>query len=162
MPHLNKALLNRSCQHVHKPKALLTDIGTEELAHMEMIAAMVYKLVDGATPKDYEEAGWGGQYAQHNHGLFWTDANGVPWCASYIACLGDPIADLTEDMAAEQKARVTYEHLIQLTDDPCVKDTLRFLWQREVVHFQRFGEMLNTVQEHMSKSNMWCGCEMKE
>jgi len=143
-------------------KALLTDIGTEELAHMEMIAALVYKLVDGASPKDFEAAGWGGQYAQHNHGLFWTDANGVPWCASYIACLGDPIADLTENMAAEQKARVTYEHLIHLTDDPCVKDTLRFLWEREVVHFQRFGEMLNTVQEHMSKSNLWCGCEMKE
>ena len=98
--------------------------------------------------------GWGGQYAQHNHGLFWTDANGVPWCASYIACLGDPIADLTEDMAAEQKARVTYEHLIHLTDDPCVKDTLRFLWERERVHFQRFGEMLNTVQEHMGRKNM--------
>ena len=143
-------------------KALLTDIGTEELAHMEMIAAMVYKLIDGATPKDYEEAGWAGQYTQHNHGLFWTDANGVPWCASYIACLGDPIADLTENMAAEQKARVTYEHLIHQTDDPCVKDTLRFLWQREVVHFQRFGEMLNTVQEHMSKTNLWCGCDRKE
>lgn len=143
-------------------KALLTDIGTEELAHVEMIAAMVYKLVEGATPKDYEDAGWGGQYAQHNHGLFWTDANGVPWSAKYIACLGDPITDLTEDMAAEQKARSTYEHLIHLTDDPCIKDTLRFLWQREVVHFQRFGEMLNTVQEHMSKTNMWCGCGMKE
>ncbi len=85
----------------------MTDIGTEELAHMEMIAAMVYKLVEGASPKDYEEAGWTSQYTQHNHGLFWTDANGVPWCASYIACLGDPIADLTENMVAEQKARVT-------------------------------------------------------
>jgi len=122
---------------------------------MEMIAAMVYKLVEGASAK----AGRAGQYAQRNHGLFWTDANGVPWCA---ACLGDPIADLTEDMAAEQKARVTYEHLIHLTDDPCVKDTLRFLWEREVVHFQRFGEMLNVVQEHMGKKNMWCGCEVEE
>ena len=132
------------------------------MAHMEMIAALVYKLVDGASAKDYEEAGWASQYAQHRNGLFWTDANGVPWCAAYIACLGDPIADLTEDMAAEQKARVTYENLIHLTDDPLAKDTLRFLWQREVVHFQRFGEMLNTVQEHMGKGNMWCGCEMKE
>ena len=145
-----------------KAKALLTDIGTEELAHMEMIAALVYKLVDGADPKEMEAVGWGGQYAQHNHGLFWTDANGVPWSAKYIACLGDPITDLTEDMAAEQKARTTYEHLIALTDDPCVKDMLRFLWQREVVHFQRFGEMLNTVQEHMSKKNVWCGCERGE
>lgn len=143
-------------------KALLTDIGTEELAHMEMIAALVYKLVDGADPKDMEAAGWGGQYAQHNHGLFWTDANGVPWSAKYIACLGDPITDLTEDMAAEQKARTTYEHLIELTDDPCVKDMLRFLWEREVVHFQRFGECLNDVQEHMGKKNMWCGCRVEK
>lgn len=139
-----------------------TSFGTEEMAHMEMIAALVYKLTQGATPEDYKAAGWGGQWAQHDHGLFWTDANGVPWSAKYIACLGDPIADLTEDMAAEQKARATYEHLIAATDDPCVKDTLRFLWQREVVHFQRFGEMLNTIQEHMEKKNMWCGCDREE
>lgn len=132
-------------------KALLTDIGTEELAHMEMIASLVHKLTECAGPEEFQAAGWGGQWAQHDHGLFWTDANGVPWSAKYIACLGDPIADLTEDMAAEQKARVTYEHLIQLTDDPLVKDTLRFLWQREVVHFQRFGEMLNEVQAYLCK-----------
>ncbi len=71
---------------------------------MEMITALVYKLIDGASPKDYEEAGWAGQYAQHNYGMFWTDANGMPWSATYIACPGEPIADLTEDMAAEQKA----------------------------------------------------------
>lgn len=138
-----------------KAKALLTDIGTEELAHMEMIAALVYKLVQGADCKDYEAAGWGGQYVQHDNGLFWTDANGVPWTAKYIACLGDPITDLTEDMAAEQKARTTYEHLISCTDDPCVKSMLRFLWEREVVHFQRFGEMLNDVNEYMTKCNVW-------
>jgi spore coat protein JC len=144
-------------------KGLLTDIGTEELAHMEMIAGLVYKLTAGADPADYEAAGWGGQYAQHDHGLFWTDANGIPWCASYIACLGDPIADLAEDMAAEQKARVTYEHLIALTDDPCVKDTLRFLWEREVIHYQRFGECLNTVQDYMaSGKHSWCGCGREE
>jgi len=142
-------------------KALLTDIGTEELAHMEMIATLVYKLTEGADPKDFAEAGWEGQWAQHDHGLFWTDANGVPWSAKYIACLGDPITDLVEDMAAEQKARTTYEHLIQLTDDPLAKDSLRFLWEREVVHFQRFGEMLDTVQEYMGKNNMWKGYEMK-
>ncbi|WP_215829241.1 manganese catalase family protein [Pelorhabdus rhamnosifermentans] len=150
-------------QYNHIAKAVLTDIGTEELAHMEMIAGLVYKLTDGADPKDYDEAGWGGQYAQHNHGIFWTDANGVPWCASYIACLGDPLADLTEDMAAEQKARVTYEHLIALTDDEKVKDTLRFLWEREVVHYQRFGETLNTVQDYMaSGKHIWCGVSREE
>lgn len=144
-------------------KALLTDIGTEELAHMEMIAALVYKLVDGATCEDFKAAGWEGQFVQHGHGLFWTDANGVPWSAKYIACLGDPIADLTENMAAEQKARVTYEHLIACTCDPCVKDTLRFLWQREVVHFQRFGEALNEVQDWMNKcKHVWPGHKGEE
>lgn len=139
-------------------KALLTDIGTEELAHMEMIAALVYKLTEGACPADYQAAGWGGHYAQHDHSLFWTDANGIPWSAKYVGALGDPIADLVEDMAAEQKARATYEHLIQMTCDPCVKDMLRFLWEREVVHFQRFGEMLNTVQDWQAKKqHLWCG-----
>ncbi len=149
-------------QYVSNPKALLTDIGTEELAHMEMIAAMVYKLTEGACPEDYEKAGWGGQYAQHDHSLFWVDANGVPWAAKYIAALGDPITDLTENMAAEQKARATYEHLIAMTCDPLIKDTLRWLWEREVVHFQRFGEALNDVQQHMcDKQHMWKGHDMK-
>jgi len=144
-------------------KAVLTDIGTEEMAHMEMIAALVYKLVDGAGPEDFKAAGWEGQWAQHGCGLFWTDANGVPWSAKYIACLGDPIADLTENMAAEQKARVTYEHLIAATCDPLAKATLRFLWQREVVHFQRFGETLNDVQEWMCNSkHMWHGYRPEE
>lgn len=143
-------------------RATLTDIGTEELAHMEMIAALVYKLTEGATCKDYKAAGWEGQFVQHDGGLFWADANGVPWSAKYIACLGDPITDLTENMAAEQKARATYEHLIACTDDPCVKDTLRFLWQREVVHFQRFGEALNVVQDWMCQSkHIWTGHEIK-
>ena len=151
-------------QYVHNAKALLTDVGTEELAHMEMIAALVYKLTEGASCEDFKAAGWEGQFVQHDHGLFWTDANGVPWSAKYIACLGDPITDLTEDMAAEQKARTTYEHLIACTDDPCVKDTLRFLWEREVVHFQRFGEVLNEVQEWMCRNkHLWtwhnCGCK---
>jgi spore coat protein JC len=144
-------------------KSVLTDIGTEELAHMEMIAALVHKLTDGAPPEAFIEAGWEGQWVQHDHGLFWTDVNGVPWSAKYIACLGDPITDMMENMAAEQKARTTYEHLIAAMDDPCVIDTLRFLWEREVVHFQRFGEALNTIQEWMSKSkHAWCGCDMKK
>lgn len=144
-----------------KAKALLTDIGTEELAHMEMIATLVYKLTEGADPCDFQKAGWPGQYTQHDHGLFWTDANGVPWTAKYIACLGDPITDLTEDMAAEQKARTTYEHLIEQTCDPLVKDSLRFLWEREVVHFQRFGEMLNDVQGFMCEHG-WKGEDVKK
>lgn len=131
-------------------KAVLNDIGTEELAHMEMVATLVYKLTECASPEDFEAAGWGEQYALHDGALFWADPNGVPWTAAYIQAHGDPIADLVEDMAAEQKARATYEHLIKLSDDPLVNDTLRFLWEREVVHFQRFGEALNCVQEYMS------------
>lgn len=146
-----------------KAKALLTDIGTEELAHVEMVAALIYKLVDGANPEDFKAAGWEGQWVQHDNALFWTDANGVPWSAKYIQALGDPITDLMEDMAAEQKARTTYEHLIAATDDPLAKDTLRFLWEREVVHFQRFGEALNEVQEWMTKSkHIWCGCDREK
>lgn len=144
-------------------KALLTDIGTEELAHMEMIAGLVYKLTECADPEDFKAAGWEGQWTQHDHALFWTDANGVPWTAKYIAALGDPITDLVEDMAAEQKARATYEHLIAATNDELAIDTLRFLWQREVVHFQRFGEALNDVQDWMaSGKHVWCGCGRKE
>lgn len=129
-----------------KAKALLTDIGTEEMAHMEMIATLVYKLLDGVPAEVLDREGLGGHYAQHDHALFWQDANGVPWSAKYIQATGDPVADLTENMAAEQKARATYENLIHLTDDPCAKDVLKFLREREVVHFQRFGEILNDVQ----------------
>lgn len=87
--------------------------------------------------------------------MFWSDANGVPWSAKYVACLGDPVADLTEDMAAEQKARATYEHLIHLTDDQGIIDTLRFLREREVVHFQRFGETLDYVQALMNEKKYY-------
>lgn len=147
----------------NKAKAILTDIGTEEMAHQEMIATLVYKLTCGATVKDYEKAGWGGQWAQHGKGLFWTDANGVPWSAVAVSCLGDPVADLTANLAAEQKARATYENLIAATSDPKAKDSLRFLWQREVVHYQRFGEALNDVEEWLSKcKRVWQGTEMEK
>lgn len=143
-------LNQRYSMPTERAKAILTDIGTEELAHMEMIATMVYQLIKNASAQEMEAAGLGGWYSQHDNGLFWTDANGVPWSAKYVACLGDPVADLHEDMAAEQKARATYEHLINLTDDPCLIDGLKFLREREVVHFQRFGEVLDHVQEHMN------------
>jgi spore coat protein JC len=137
-----------------KTKGLLTDIGTEELAHLEIIATMVYRLVKDASVDELKAVDLGGHYAQHDRALFYTDANGVPWTATYIQATGDPVTDLHEDMAAEQKARTTYEHLIHLTDDAGIKDTLRFLRQREVVHFQRFGEALVDVQEHLSKKNI--------
>jgi len=133
-----------------KAKGVLTDIGTEELAHWEIIATMVYKLTKGATPEELRRAGLGGYYAIWDKGIHPSDSNGVPWTAAYINTMGDPIADLHEDMAAEEKARATYENLINLTDDPDLIDVLRFLRQREVVHFQRFGETLNHLQGYMN------------
>ena len=134
-----------------KSMALVTDIGTEELAHVEMIGTMVHQLVENASLKELEEAGLGGNYAEHGRGLFYTDATGNPWTATYIQNKGEIIADLTEDMAAEQKARVTYEWLINLAEDHDIKDILRYLRQREVVHFQRFGEALTDVQDNMKE-----------
>ncbi|MFZ5596449.1 MAG: manganese catalase family protein [Bacillota bacterium] len=136
-----------SYQRANGPKGLLTDIGTEELAHWEIIAAMIYKLTHGVPAEVMRNAGMGDYYAMHDNAVFPVNPDGVPWTAAYIQATGDPVTDLTEDLAAEQKARTTYEHLINLTDDPGVKDTLRFLRQREVNHFQRFGEALDQVNQ---------------
>lgn len=138
-----------------KSKALLTDIGTEELAHVEIIASMIYQLTKDATPEELKAAGLGGHYTQHDHALFPEDANGVPWTAAYIQALGDPVTDLHEDMAAEQKARSTYEHLIHLTDDVDIKEVLKFLWAREIVHYQRFGEALVDVYEYLDSKKIF-------
>ncbi|KAB2952127.1 manganese catalase family protein [Heliorestis acidaminivorans] len=138
-----------------KAKGLLTDIGTEEMAHLEVIATLIYKLTKDVPADKMREAGLGEHYAHHDNALFYTDASGVPWTAAYIQSTGDPITDLHEDMAAEQKARTTYEHLIDLTDDPGVIDALRFLREREVVHFQRFGEALNDVQFRLSHRHVF-------
>lgn len=125
----------------NRGKALLTDIGTEELAHIEMISTMIYQLTKDATLEELKEAGMDSQYAEHAKALYPTDANGVPFSVTYFATTGDPIADLYEDMAAEQKARAVYENLIDLTNDPDVIAPLLWLRQREVVHFNRFKEL---------------------
>lgn len=124
-----------------KGKALLTDIGTEELAHVEIISAMIYQLMKGASLEELREAGLDTHYAEHGKGLYPTDANGVPFTVTYFATTGDPVADIFEDMAAEQKARAVYENLINLTNDQDVIDVLLFLRQREIVHFTRFKEL---------------------
>jgi len=134
-----------------KSKALLTDIGTEELAHVEMIGTMVYQLVENASLEELTAAGLGDRYVDHGKALFYTDASGNPWTATYIQAKGDPIADIHEDLAAEQKARATYEHLINLTDDFDIKEVLKFLREREVVHYQRFGEGLMNLQDCICK-----------
>jgi len=135
-----------------KAKAILNDIGTEELAHLEMVGSLVHQLTDGASAKEMNEAGLGSYYTDHGLGVYPQSAAGMPWNAATIAVKGDPIADLQEDLAAEQKARATYEKLIDLcADDKDVIDVLRFLREREVVHFQRFGEALRGVQEKLAQ-----------
>ncbi|OAT86465.1 manganese catalase family protein [Desulfotomaculum copahuensis] len=143
-------LTQRYTMPTNKAKALLTDIGTEELAHWEIIATMIYQLLKDMTAEQMRREGLGDHFAEHDRAVYPADAAGVPWTAAYIQATGDPVTDLHEDMAAEQKARTTYEHLIRLTDDPGIKDTLRFLREREVVHFQRFGEALDDIQEEMT------------
>lgn len=128
-------------------KALLTDIGTEELGHVEMICAMCYQMCEGATIDEIKAAGLEGNYSEHGLNFFPTDASGVPMSAKSFAVTGDPIADLNEDLAAEAKAKVTYEHLMKLSDDDEVIAILSFLREREIVHYQRFGELLNKYYE---------------
>lgn len=130
-----------------KGKALLTDIGTEELAHIEIISAMIYQLMKDASMEELREAGLDSHYAEHSKALYPTDANGVPFTVTYFATTGDPLADISEDMAAEQKARAVYENLIDLTTDPDVIGPLLWLRQREIVHFNRFKELF----EHYEK-----------
>ena len=141
-------LNQRYSMPTNKTKALLTDLGTEELAHVEMMATMVHQIMENASINEITTAGLDGHYADHGKGIFYTDATGKPWTATYIQCKGDVIADLTENMDAEQKARVTYEWLMNLTDDAEIRKILGFLREREVVHYQRFGEALMDVQDN--------------
>lgn len=125
------------------------------MAHLEIIATLVYKLTKNASVEELKAVDLGGHYADHDKALFYVDATGNPWTAAYIQAKGDPVADLHEDMAAEQKARATYQWLIDLTDDPDLKDTLNFLRVREIVHFQRFGEALDIVQEYQNSKRVF-------
>ena len=124
-------------------KSLLTDIGTEELAHVEIISAMLHQLMDGATIEELKQAGLGEHYAQFGMDLFPSDSFGNPFNMTYIKVAGDYIADIESDMGAEQRARATYEHLMDLTNDPDVLAPLAFLRQREIIHYQRFKELRN-------------------
>lgn len=144
-----------SCQPVNGPKGVLTDIGTEELAHMEIVATLVFKLLEGASIEAIKAADLGAHYADHDRSLYWQNAAGMPWIAAYVSATGDPVADLHENMAAEQKARAVYENLLRLSDDPLVNDTLRFLREREVVHYQRFGETLMHIEEYLKSKKVF-------
>ena len=137
----------------NKGKALLTDIGTEELGHVEMLQTMIYQLTKDATVDELIEAGLGANFAEHGMGIFPTDASGVPFTVTYFATTGDVLADLSEDMAAEQKARAVYENLIDMTNDPDVVGPLLWLRQREIVHYVRFKELFEYYQDEMKKNN---------
>ena len=139
-----------------KAKAILNDIGTEELAHLEMVGTIVHQLTKNATIEQIQEAGLDAYYTDHGVDVYPQSAAGVPFTAAYIAAKGDPIANLQEDLAAEQKARATYEKLIDLCrDNPDVLDPLRYLREREVVHFQRFGEALRGVQDKLAMKKFY-------
>ena len=148
---------------------LLTDIGTEELGHLEIVGALVHQLTRNLSPDQVKEGGFDAYYTDHTLGVYPQAAAGVPFTASAIGVKGDPITDLHEDLAAEQKARTTYENLLRLADDPDVKDVLRFLRQREIVHYQRFAEALEMVKSRMDSRNYYtcnlalpndCACMM--
>ena len=146
-------------QRYHMPipeaSAMLNDIGTEELAHFEMVGSMVHQLMKDAPADEFKESGLGPWYADHERSTWPAIGTGVPFTAAYFASKGDPIADVTEDMAAEQKARATYENLLDLADDPDVIDPLRWLREREIVHFQRFGELLNKLYEEQDRKKCY-------
>ena len=136
-------------------KAVLTDIGTEELAHFEMICAIVHQLARDLTPEQIKESGFGDDYVDHTLALWPQAASGTPFSATTFQSKGDPITDLFEDMAAEQKARTTYDNILRLVKDPDVVEPIKFLRAREVVHFQRFGESLRIVQDNLDSKNFY-------
>lgn len=136
-------------------KGLLTDIGTEELGHLEMIGAIVHQLTRNLNDSQIKDAGFAPYFVDHTVGVYPTAASGSPWNAASMAVKGDPMADLVEDLAAEQKARVTYDNILRLSDDPDVNDVIKFLREREIVHFQRFGEAVQLLREKLNQKNVY-------
>ncbi len=130
-------------------------LGTEELGHLEIVGAIVHQLTRNLTPEEIEQSGFGPYYIDHTVGVWPQAAGGVPFNACEFQSKGDPITDLFEDLAAEQKARVTYDNILRMVKDPEVCDPIRFLRKREIVHFQRFGEVLRNVQDHLNSQNFY-------
>ena len=137
-------------------KGLLTDIGVEELNHLEMVGAIIHQLTRNLKTKDIENTPFAAYFVDHTTGVYPTFASGTPWTAATMQVKGDPITDLTEDMGAEQKARTTYDNILRLSDDPDVNDVIKFLREREVVHFQRFGESMQQLREKLNQKNVYC------
>ncbi len=136
-------------------KGLLTDIGTEELGHLEMIGAVVHQLTRDLTVDEVKKAGFDAYFVDHTSGVYPAAASGFPWSAASMQVKGDVIADLSEDLAAEQKARVTYDNILRLSDDPDVNNVMRYLREREIVHYQRFGEALRLAADKLSEKNYY-------
>ena len=130
-------------------------LGVEELSHMEMVSAVLYQLTRNLTPKQIRDSGFDAYFVDHTTGIYPQAASGTPFSAETLSVSGDAIADLTEDLAAEQKARLTYDNILRLTDDPDVRDVIKFLREREIVHYQRFDECLNRVQSQLNQKNIY-------
>ena len=136
-------------------KGLLTDVGVEELGHLEMIGAIVHQLTRNMKDEQYRDPAFAPYFVDHTAGVYPTSASGFPYSASQMQVKGDPIADLAEDLAAEQKARVTYDNILRLSDDPDVNDVIKVLREREIVHFQRFGEAMQLLREKLNQKNVY-------
>ena len=136
-------------------KGLLTDIGTEELGHLEMVGSIVHQLTRNLKDSEIEKSDFAPYFVDHTVGVYPASAAGTPWSAAMMQVKGDPITDLAEDMGAEQKARVTYDNILRLSDDPDVNDVIKFLRQREIVHFQRFGEAMHLLREKLDQRNVY-------
>ena len=152
-------------------KGLLTDIGTEELGHLEMIGTIMFQLTRNLSYDEIKRSGFDTYFVDHTTGVYPTAASGFPFTAASLQSKGDLIADLTEDLAAEQKARVTYDNILRLVDDPDVREPIKFLREREIVHFQRFGEGLRLATERLDSKNFYicnpdfddnCGCTTRD
>ena len=136
-------------------KGLLTDIGTEELGHLEMVGAIVHQLTRNMKDEQYKDPTFAPYFVDHTNGVYPASAAGTPWSAMTMQVKGDPITDLAEDLGAEQKARTTYDNILRLSDDPDVNDVIRFLREREIVHFQRFGEAMQLLREKLNQKNVY-------
>lgn len=148
-------LSQRYAMPYREVSGLLTDVGTEELAHMEMVSTIVYQLTRNLTPEQIKQQGFADYYVDHTVGLWPQAASGTPFSATVFQSKGDPITDLHEDMASEQKARTTYDNILRLIKDPDISDPIRYLRAREIIHYQRFGEALRLVQERLDSKNFY-------
>ena len=148
-------LSQRYSMPCERSRAVLNDIGSEELAHLEMVGTIIHQLLEDADPEMLEASGYGSTFILHGKGVYPADSNGVPWTAAAIQSTGNPIVDLNEDLAADQKAKAVYENILDMADDPDVIKPIRFLREREIVHYQRFGETLRIIKENQTAKKIF-------